>query len=136
MQDARYSMNGSTAHERHAMRTSLKWILICVILVAVPFLLVRLAYSQELDDSVESPTALLSEAQIDSVLWYAEEMEALYRKEQILRTFDVDSLSAVLEFRTWQFEMAKKERAGMLSDPRLWFSIGAVAGLFAASRIH
>jgi hypothetical protein len=134
MHSERYSMDGSTPQESHAMRTSLKWILICAMLVLVPFLLVRAAYSQEPDDSVVAPT--LSEAQLDSVLWYAEEMESLYRKEKALRTFDTDSLSAVLEFKEWQLEMAKKERAGMLSDPRLWFSIGAIAGLFAANRIH
>ena len=102
----------------------LRLMIVCIALVVIPFLLVRSAYSQEVDDC-----AGLTTAQVDSLVWTGEQLERELVREKNLHVFHTDSLSAVNRHITWERDMAKKEGAGVLSDPRLWFTVGLIAGI-------
>ena len=75
----------------------------------------------------------MTEAQVDSLVWYVEQLEADLQLCQIRAGARADSLTLRLDFTTERLEWAEEDRRKWYQDPRLWFLVGAVSTTFVMS---
>ena len=73
-----------------------------------------------------------TQAEIDSLLWYTEQLEADLKLLKIQSKQDKNALLIQLEFMGTRLEWAQEDRLRWYQKPALWFMIGATIGLLVA----
>jgi hypothetical protein len=72
-------------------------------------------------------------AQVDSLVWYVEQLEHDLTMCQIRAGARADSLAIRLDFTTERLKWAEEDRRRWYHDPRLWFLAGCAAATVVMS---
>jgi hypothetical protein len=73
-------------------------------------------------------------AQVDSLVWYIEELEHDLAVCQIRGEATADSLAIRCDLLGEELALAQKEQRRWFHDPRLWFLAGAALGVYVSAQ--
>lgn len=73
-------------------------------------------------------------AQVDSLVWYVEQLEHDLAVAQIRGAAHADSLAIRCELLGDELRLAQQDRRRWYHDPRIWFLLGAGLGVYVAGQ--
>jgi hypothetical protein len=90
---------------------------------------------QGLGENSARPPSAVAEAQIDSLVWYVEQLEADLAKLELLRAAQVDSAMVENQFKDYKIEILEKNQRQWYDSKGLWFVSGVIMTLISANII-
>lgn len=81
-----------------------------------------------------APAVAGGEAEADSLVWYIEALEHDLALAEIRGNARADTLQIRVDLLNEQLRWAREDRRRWYHDPRIWFLIGAGAGVWVAGQ--